>query len=68
MSSMAKPIVMNLILWPGIGWVMKLLEGWTNRLNKYDLIYACLTDEAFWVSAAKAQRSVSVSVFAHMHK
>ena len=36
--------------------IVKLLEGWTvtNRLNKYDSIYAGLTDEEFWVSAAKA--------------
>ena len=34
--------------------IVKLLEGWTNRLNKYDSIYAGLTDEAFWVSVAKA--------------
>ena len=39
----------------GVGWVVKLLmEDWTNRLNKYDSIYAGLTDEAFWVSVAKA--------------
>ena len=42
---MAEPIVVN------VGWVVKLLEGWTN---KYSLIYAGLTDEVFWVSAAKA--------------
>jgi len=24
---------------PGVSWIMRLLEGWTNRLNKYDLIY-----------------------------
>ena len=45
---MAEPIVVN------VGWVVKLLEGWTKKLNKYGLIYAGLTDEMFWVSAAKA--------------
>ena len=29
-----------------------------TKLNKYDLIYAGLTDEAFWVSAAKAAVSI----------
>ena len=38
---MAEPIVVN------VGWVVKLLEGWTNKLNKYGLIYAVLTDEVF---------------------
>ena len=33
---------------------MRLLEGWTSRLNKYGLIYAGLTGEPFWVSAARA--------------
>ena len=37
------PIAMYVI--PGVGWVVKLLEGWTNRLNEYDLIYSSLTDE-----------------------
>ena len=44
---MAEPIVIN------VGWVVKLLEGWTNKLSKYGLIYAGLSDEAFCVSAAK---------------
>jgi hypothetical protein len=39
---------------PGVGWVVTLLEGWTSRLNKYGLIYAGLTGEPFWVSAARA--------------
>ena len=39
---------------PGVGWVVGLLEGWTNKLNKYGLIYAGLTGEPFWVSAARA--------------
>ena len=29
-------------------------EGWMNRLKKYDLVYVGLTDEAFWLSTAKA--------------
>ena len=37
------PIAMYVI--PGVGWDVKLLEGWTNRLNEYDLIYSSLTDE-----------------------
>ena len=53
---MAEPIVVNVI--SGVGWAVKLLEGWTNRLNEYDLIYADLTDEAFWVSAAEAGDSI----------
>ena len=51
----AEPIVMYVI--PGIGWIVKLLEGWTNRLNEYGLIYAGLTGKPFWVSAAKASVS-----------
>jgi len=39
---------------PGVGWGVRVLEGWTNRLNKYGLIYAGLTGELFWVSAARA--------------
>ena len=39
---------------PGVGWVVVFLEGWTNKLNKYGLIYAGLTGEPFWVSAARA--------------
>ena len=38
---MAEPIVVN------VGWVVRLLEGWTIKLNKYGLIYAVLTDEVF---------------------
>ena len=38
---------------PGVGWVAKLLEGWTNRLNKFGLIYVGLTDKPFQVSAVK---------------
>ena len=53
---MAEPIVVNVI--PGVGWVVKLLEDWTNRLKEHDLIYADLTDEAFWVSAAEAGDSI----------
>lgn len=53
---------------PGIGWVVSFLEGWTNKLNKYGLIYAGLTGEPFWVSATRAgvlidkgrERTVSV--------
>ena len=43
---MAEPMVVSVI--SGVGWVVKLLEGWTNRLNKYGF---GLTDEMFWVSA-----------------
>ena len=53
---MAEKIAANVIL--GVGWVVKLLEGQTNRLKEYDLIYADLTDEAFWVSAAEAGDSI----------
>ena len=53
---MAEPIVVNVI--PGVGWVVKLLEGWTNRLKEHDLSYANLTDDAFWVSAAEAGDSI----------
>ena len=35
---------------PAICWIVKLMEGWTNRLNEYGLIYAGLTGEPFWVS------------------
>ena len=63
---LAAPIAIYVI--PGVGWVVRFLEGWTNRLNKYGLIYAGLTGEPFWVSAARAgvlidkgrERSVSV--------
>ena len=48
----AAPIAMYVI--PGVGWAVRILEGWTNRLNKYALIYAGLTGEPFWVSAARA--------------
>ena len=45
---------------PGFGWVatFKLLEGWTNRLNKKGLIHLGLTHELFYVSAAKAGVSI----------
>jgi hypothetical protein len=49
---LSAPIAIYVI--PGVGWVVRLLEGWTNRLNKYGLIYAGLTGEPFWVSAARA--------------
>ena len=49
---LAAPIAIYVI--PGVGWVVRVLEGWTNRLNKYGLIYAGLTGEPFWVSAARA--------------
>ena len=63
---LATPIAIYVI--PGVGWVVRLLEGWTSRLNKYGLIYAGLTGEPFWVSAARAgvlidkgrERTVSV--------
>ena len=48
----AAPIAIYVI--PGVGWVVSLLEGWTTKLNKYGLIYAGLTGEPFWVSAARA--------------
>ena len=44
-TGIAEPIVMYVI--PGVGWVAKLLEGWTNRLNKFGLIYVGLTDKPF---------------------
>ena len=53
---MGEKIAVNVI--PGVGWAVKLLEGWTNRLKEYDLIYADLTDDAFWVSAAEAGDSI----------
>ena len=43
----------------GIDWFVKLMDGWTNRLNKYGSIYAGLRDErwtfdeVFRVSAVK---------------
>jgi hypothetical protein len=46
--SVAAPIAMFAI--PEVGWVVRLLEGWTNRLNMYDSIYAGLTGEPFWVA------------------
>ena len=30
---------------PAIGWIVKLLKGWTNRFNECVLIYAGLTGE-----------------------
>ena len=39
---------------PGVGWAVSFLESWTSTLNKYGLIYAGLTGEPFWVSAARA--------------
>ena len=53
---MAEHIAANVI--SGVGWVVKLLEGQTNRLKEHDLSYAGLTDEAFWVSAAEAGDSI----------
>lgn len=47
--------------------MVRFLEGWTSRLNKYGLIYAGLTGEPFWASVARAGvlidkgREVSVS-------
>ena len=49
---LAAPIAIYVI--PGVGWIVRLLEGWTSKLNKYGLIYAGLTGEPFWVSAARA--------------
>ena len=43
--SVAELMVLYVI--PGFGWVAKLLEGWTNRLNNYGLIYLGLTHEPF---------------------
>ena len=48
----AAPIALYVI--PGVGWAVSFLEGWTSKLNKYGLIYAGLTGEPFWVSAARA--------------
>jgi hypothetical protein len=47
----AAPIAMDAI--PGVGWVVRLLEGWTNKLNSCGLIHAGLTGEPFWVSVGK---------------
>ena len=49
---LATPIALYVI--PGVGWVVRFLEGWTSRLNKYGLIYAGLTGEPFWASATRA--------------
>ena len=46
---------------PGVGWVASILEGWTNKLNKYGLIYAGLTGEPFWVSAVLKKKKGSSS-------
>jgi hypothetical protein len=48
----ATPIAMYVI--PSVGWAVSFLEGWTSKLNKYGLIYAGLTGEPFWASAARA--------------
>ena len=58
--SVTDPIVMYVRVIPGFGWVAKLLEGWTNRLNKNGLIYLGLTDELFYVSAATSKAGVSI--------
>ena len=34
--------------------MVRFLEGWTSKLNKYGLIYAGLTGEPFWASATRA--------------
>ena len=44
---------------PGVVWVVKILEGWTYRLNKHGLIYAGLTGESFSVSAVKSGGSIN---------
>ena len=46
---------------PGVVWVVKILEGWTYRLNKHGLIYAGLTwtGESFSVSAVKSDGSIN---------
>ena len=41
--SVAEPRVMYVI--PGVGWLRSYWKDWTNKLNKYGLIYVGLTDE-----------------------
>jgi Plasma-membrane choline transporter len=56
--SVAAPIAMFAI--PGVDWVVRLLEGWMNRVKMYVLIYAGLTGEPFWVSVGKLKDGVLI--------